>query len=493
MRHLLALAVLAALAPPLLAHPLPNMRFDRTVDVRIGPAGVVVRYTLDLNEWTMVLDGKKLLSPDDIAKVKTVRDYAPIYAGKKAAFVADNLRATLDGKELSFRVEKNEVAPEKDHLQFRFTLRGDWPPAFGKRVAFRFEDQNFENETGKVTLTLTADPGLMVFDLDEPAGLRGKSPLDLKPGEEQKLRRASAEFELPAAAVPAGPTPAPPPAAEPVVVGERPGLIQDVADRGLTALFDSGYGLGLVLLAAAVFGMGHAFTPGHGKTLVAAYLVGERGTIRHALVLGLTTTLAHTGSVIAIAAVLWWVYRDGVPESAQGWLQFAGGMLILVVGLWLLSRRVRGKADHVHVFGGHHHHHDHDHDHGHHHHHHHVPAEGGFGWARVVLLGIGGGIIPCWDAVMLLFVAISAGRLGLAVPLLLAFSVGLAAVLVALGVGVVLAHRAGAARFGERRWFQALPVLSAALLVGMGLWLARDGVQRLTAADRKPTAADVRG
>jgi ABC-type nickel/cobalt efflux system permease component RcnA len=318
----------------------------------------------------------------------------------------------------------------------------------------------------------------------------------LRPGEEELMRKASAVIELPTRAVPELPPPPPAPPVEPVVVGEKPSLAQSLVDRGLTALFDTDYGVGVLLLAAAVFGMAHAFTPGHGKTLVAAYLVGERGTIAHALALGLTTTLAHTGSVIAIAFILWRVYQDGVPDSVQGWLQLAGGVLVVVVGLWLFLRRAQGKADHVHLPGGHHHHH-HGHDHGHgHHHHHHTPAEKpatGFGWVRVILLGLAGGMIPCWDAVMLLLIAIAAGKLGFAVPLLLAFSVGLAAVLVMLGVGVVLAHRAGATRFGERRWFRLLPVLSAGLLVVMGLWLCRDGMQRLIAAEKRAAATSQNG
>lgn len=108
-------------------------------------------------------------------------------------------------------------------------------------------------------------------------------------------------------------------------------------------------------------------------------------------------------------------------------------------------------------------------------------------WMRVILLGLGGGIIPCWDAVMLLLVAIAAGKLALAVPLLVAFSLGLATVLVALGIAVVLATRYGANRFGETRWFRLLPVLSAGLLVVMGLWLCRDGMQRLIAIDKQQT------
>ena len=92
-------------------------------------------------------------------------------------------------------------------------------------------------------------------------------------------------------------------------------------------------------------------------------------------------------------------------------------------------------------------------------------------------MGLGGGLIPCWDAVLLLLAAIALNRVGFALPLLFAFSAGLGAVLVGLGVGVVYAHRAGATRFADSRWFQVLPMISAALLLGIGLWLCREGLQ----------------
>lgn len=481
------------------AHPLPNLRFDRTVHIRVSPTEITVQYNLELNEWTMVLDGNKLLEPGD--RFTTGREFAALYAKRKAPFLADNLQVTLDSQHIPLQVARTEVVPERDHLKFRFQFVHAWKPNPGKQLNLQFRDDNFDDKSGKVTLTLAADSTFTVHDLIEPIGLRGKSPLELKPGEDELLRRASAILELPVVEekVPTPedvPTPEVTPATEPstevVVLGEKPTLVQALRDRGLTALFDTSYGIGLLLLAAAVFGMAHAFTPGHGKTLVAAYLVGERGTIAHALILGLTTTLAHTGSVLIIAVVLWRVYREGVPDSVQGWLQLGGGLLIALVGLWLFLRRLQGKADHVHIGGhGHHHHHghahDHSHEHGHDHHHHHVmpPAKDQpFGWARVILLGIGGGIIPCWDAVMLLLVAIAAGKLGFAVPLLLAFSLGLALVLIALGITVVLATRAGSRRYGERRWFQLLPILSSALLIGMGIWLCREGIQRLIEHER---------
>ncbi|MFO0848681.1 MAG: hypothetical protein U0871_09025 [Gemmataceae bacterium] len=488
-----ALFTLLLLAAPAVAHPLPNMRFDRTVHVRLAPSGVTIRYAVELNDWTMALDGAPIIPRAETASLTGPQAYAKKYAEKKAPLLADSLRATLDGKPLTFRTQKIEVGSKRDHAELRFTFRADWQPPAGQRHAFAFEDQNFEDRSGTVSLTLDAIPdGLTLVESDDPAGLRGVNPRDLKPGEERKLRRASAVFELPATEASRGRQPpgdAPNPGADapgsPIVEvhASDQSLFTALRDRGLTALFDSGVGVGLMLLLSLLFGVAHAFTPGHGKTMVAAYLVGERGTVSHAVVLGVVATVAHTGSVIALAVGIYLAYGNEPPAAAQGWLMLAGGLLIAGVGLWLFLQRVRGRADHVHLFSDHHH----DHGHGDHDHHHGPPPDAaatGVGWARVVLLGLGGGIIPCWDAVLLFLVALTRGRVGLAIPLLLAFSLGLAAVLIALGVGVVYANRAGGRRFGDQRWFKLLPVVSAIVLVALGVWFVRDGYQALAATEK---------
>ena len=95
-------------------------------------------------------------------------------------------------------------------------------------------------------------------------------------------------------------------------------------------------------------------------------------------------------------------------------------------------------------------------------------------------MGLGGGLIPCWDAVLILIPFMAMHRLGLGLALLVAFSLGLGLVLVGLGVSVVYAHRAGAGRFGESRWFKMLPVVSALFLVAVGLWLAALGVGQVS-------------
>ncbi len=519
-----ALAAAVVVAAPAAAHPLFSVRYDRTVAARVGAAGLTVRYTLELSHEALFLEGGRVFSPDDQQRLKgTVRDYAAQLAKKLGPLLADDLRATVDGRDLPLRVEKIDV-DFVEHPRFRYTFRADWPPAATPRRTLAFEDQTFPTAPGVLNLTLDRDAegGVTVVDIEEPPpGLRNRPSTDRKPGTEddKRLRTASATFDLPPPATPpvavapsATPAPAVVPApGEPTVTvaeGERRSLVADLFARGLPALFDSTYGLGVLLLAAGLFGAAHAFTPGHGKTLVAAYLVGERGTVAHAVVLAAATTVAHTGSVIAIAAVLYAVYGETVPGAAQGVLQFLGGALVAAVGLWLLLRRVAGKADHVHLFGDHHHHHHgdghhHHHGHSHHHHHHdhahdrhhhahpHDHAHGGHhhhgpppesarsnaGWVRLLLMGLGGGLIPCWDAVLLLLAAMSLNRLGFAVPLLLAFSAGLGAVLVGLGVAVVYAHKVGAGRFGDSRWFRVLPMVTAAALVAIGLWLCSEGLR----------------
>lgn len=309
------------------------------------------------------------------------------------------------------------------------------------------------------------------------------------------MRKASATFTAPT--LPPLTPDKPPPTAEslpePVVAEDKPddSFVTLLMERGPKALFDTNFGLGMLLLTAGIFGAFHAFAPGHGKSVAAAFLVGEQGTFRQAVLLGLSTTFAHTGSVILIAGIFYLRYRDAVPQDAQHWLGLIGGLLVLFVGMWLFMRRLRGQVDHVHLFGGcadmcgnhaappkipecrvpvrepdangenlltlql-------------------VPKKTPLSWLRVVLLGIGAGAIPCVDAVLLLMLAVSAGKLALALPLLVAFSIGLSAVLVLVGAMVVALHRAGRRVSGENGWFRLLPTISAVLLMGMGLWMVRD-------------------
>jgi nickel/cobalt exporter len=191
------------------------------------------------------------------------------------------------------------------------------------------------------------------FDSNEPPERLWKPRKELKPGEEPLRRTGDATFRLRPEDVPVTPPPKtteqPPPQIE--VTPDDRGLGDKLHESGLKALLDTEVGFVGLLFLAAAFGAAHAFTPGHGKTMVAAYLVGERGTAWHAVVLGITATAAHTGSVILVAIGLFVWFGNVAPQSAQGWLMLAGGLFIFGVGVWLLMQRLRGKADHVHLFG----------------------------------------------------------------------------------------------------------------------------------------------
>src|SRR5207249_10468404 len=127
----------------------------------------------------------------------------------------------------------------------------------------------------------------------------------------------------------------------------------------------------LALVVAAVLGAVHALEPGHGKTVVAAYLVGSRGRAWHALVLGLVVTASHTAGVYLLGAVTLYASRYIVPERLYPWLGVASGLTVAGLGIVLFLRRYRGASrrhshDHAHDD---HHHHAHHHAHGHQHHH----------------------------------------------------------------------------------------------------------------------------
>ncbi len=505
---LLAFLCLGFLAAPALAHPVGERTYDRTIAVRLGADAVTVAYELEVNTATVSADLAALGEDIDLSKCRYPRDFYDAFVTFHAPVLAGNLDATLDGKPLTFAcVERDFVVREQVSLHCRFLFRAPWQPAADQPHRFAFRERNYEEQTGRVRLALAHTERVAIHEASGPsAALQAKPLTILAPGEAERLRQASLSFTVSAeqeprgllrlGAVPGDAEQAESKSAPPDgVVGTARGGEGSEASavaKGLPVappsspwearsleelLLHRGEALGLLMLVAAFLGGVHALTPGHGKTLVAAYLVGERGTLGHVLFLGLVTTLSHTGVVLIVALVVQFYFGGRAPPWLQAWLGFGGGLLVAGLGAWLLLARLTGRADHVHLGGGHHHHHHHGHGHGHadhyhdeHGHAHPLPA-GRAGWWRLTVLGVTGGMIPCHDAVALYLSLISAGLLTFALPLLLAFSAGLAGVLIAIGIVVVKAKGAVGRGWGESRAFRALPIVSAALVTGVGLWL----------------------
>jgi ABC-type nickel/cobalt efflux system permease component RcnA len=234
---------------------------------------------------------------------------------------------------------------------------------------------------------------------------------------------------------------------------------------GLTAVFgDAAAGEGvLLLLLLAAFGWGalHALSPGHGKAMVAAYLIGTRGTARHALGLGAVVTITHTIGVFALGLVTLVLSQSVLPEDLYPWLTLASGLLVVLVGIGVLRSRVRAARRH--------HHHDHDH--------HHHPER--VTWKGLVAMGAAAGLIPCPSALVVLLGAIAQHQVALGLLLILAFSAGLAVTLTALGLAVVWGRRA-LSRVRVPAWASAaLPALSAVLIVGVGVPLTAPAIAQL--------------
>jgi ABC-type nickel/cobalt efflux system permease component RcnA len=216
------------------------------------------------------------------------------------------------------------------------------------------------------------------------------------------------------------------------------------------------------MLAAFAFGAVHALSPGHGKTLVAAYLVGSRGTPRHAVFLGLMVTFTHTISVFALGLVTLYLSRFVLPETITPILGAISGIAIVWVGGTLLYRRTLGQGMAPVPTGLAHHHGDgrvHTH----------VPEEVSVG--GLIALGASGGLVPCPSALVLLLTSVSLGRVALGLTLLVAFSAGLAVVLTAIGLAVLFAKHwlPDSRTLGRNKALRYLPVASAAFIVCIGI------------------------
>jgi ABC-type nickel/cobalt efflux system permease component RcnA len=229
--------------------------------------------------------------------------------------------------------------------------------------------------------------------------------------------------------------------------------------------------LAAALLVAMALGALHALGPGHGKAMVAAYLVGSRGTAGQAVVLGTTVTITHTVGVYALGALTLVAAQYVLPERLYPVLGVLSGVLVIAIGLGLLRARIgslRGHADHRHEL-------EHSHSHGdgpgqHRH-------DGRVGMRGLVALGVSGGLLPCPTALVVLLAAVSVHNVLLGMVLVAAFSIGLAIVLTGIGLAFVFGQRALRrrqllSRVSGSAIARALPALSAAAITVAGVIIA---------------------
>jgi nickel/cobalt exporter len=415
------------------AHPLGNFSTSHLTEVRVSADRVDLRYVVDQAE---------------IPTVRERGDAPATVLARKRAEAHRGLRLTVDGRQVPLRLDPGgRIAFPQGQGGLRTTrveLHLSAPVDGPRRVEVR--DDTFPGRVGWRSVVTRPGDGTAVRSSvpseDVTRGLHAypadllRSPLDVRAAT-LSVRPGDGTLVAPRAE-----------GAGDVTTRNRSG-------DGFAGLFENaaaGQGVLLLLLLAA-FGWGgvHALSPGHGKAMVAAYLVGTRGTARQAIALGATVTVTHTIGVFALGFVTLALSQFFVPEDLYPWLTLVSGLLVVGVGAGVLRARVRAQARH-------HHHGDHDH-------HHDAPAGG---WKGLIGMGASAGLIPCPSALVVLLGALSQHEVALGLLLIVAFSAGLAATLTALGLAVVYARRLTAhVPFGGRV-ARRLPALSAAAIVVVG-------------------------
>jgi nickel/cobalt transporter (NicO) family protein len=419
MKRLLALAVLtAALFAPVAAqaHPLGNFTINRFARVEVAGHRLYVRYVLDLAEI-----------PTYQAREQGVD------AGVYARRIAAGLHVTLGGRAVRLVPVAHALAFPRGvgglhTMRLELILRG---PSVSDTERLTVSDTNYADHIGWREIVVGASTRSVSNELRAYPKSLLQSPLDITSS------RA---------------TVAPTHDGVPVLTrGEALEAPDRIADSGFTRLIAQGKLSVLVILAslaAALFwGAAHALSPGHGKTIVTAYLIGKRGTPRDAAALGAIVTVTHTLGVFALGLVTLALSQWIVPDTLYPWINLTAGMLVVSIGLAVLRTRFR------------HAHHDH-------HHHHH---EGDLSRKSLLAVGVSGGLLPCPSALVVLLAAISLHRLAFGLVLIVAFSLGLALSITGLGLAAVLAKRRFEGRSFDGLLVRALPAASAAVILAAGV------------------------
>lgn len=428
-----------------------------SVIVLAHPLGEVVQETTVMNEGSrLLIVYDTSIGPSITATLIPDADYDGEVSGTEERklsqdinkFLLPNLEVYLDDKQVTPDLYYDSVAPApggyNNGLRSNLVYVVPLPEEdFGKHY-LKFSDNNFQTgELKWLKWKVQADPQFSVVKTSPDSRELNYQFFSKKVEDQGTL------FPVPTPTVDDN--------------GIKPSPQEDSSQAALKDyLAQENLGPGTILFAlglAFFLGMGHALSPGHGKAMVAAYLIGRSGRIRDAFILGTIVTITHVASVIVLGIAALLLSRYFLPGDLYPWLGAFSGSLVFAVGYMMLARRA------VHS-------HDYSHDHNHGHSHGHEKSEGAVSWWSMLSLGIAGGMVPCPTALVVLLASVAFGRIVFGLLLILAFSFGLAAVLIVIGILTVRASKLTERFPGSRRWIENLPVFSAGLVMLAGIAIA---------------------
>ncbi len=483
------MAAVLSVASPAAAHPLGNFTTNQYSGLRVGQGSGVVDYVVDYAEIPTYQQRAEL---DVNRNGQYDKPELEAAAPERCESLLDALSMTIDDKAVALGVVKSQMSTSPG--QGLPTLRVECSYAWaGARPSgtLRFRNSNFEDRVGWREITAVGDRTKLRNSTTSPTSASNR--LLAYPSDELKsppdVRVASLQYQPGGVAAP--------------LVQSNP-----LTERyeGLTGWFTQSVqakrltlGLALLAIAAAlILGAFHALFPGHGKTVMAAYLVGQRGSARQGVTLGLTVAVTHTIGVLVLGLVLT-ATQSFAPETVYPYLGVASGVLFAALGVTLFVRAIRqrstlfahGHSHGGHSHGGHSHHshsraeHSHDHHHDRHHDHDHDGAHSHVGHGEsantqplrtrsLVAMGFAGGLVPTPSAVVVLLGATAIGRAWFGVLLVVFYGLGMSATLIAAGLALGWARkRFSIERASERalRLASLLPILTGVVVTGGGLVL----------------------
>ena len=525
----LALSTVALVVPAASAHPLGNFTINHYSELRVATDAVLVDHVTDYAEIPTFSE-RRQMDTDGDGNVSAAE--AAAFESARCASLATQLHLSAAGSTLPLETVQSGLSFPMGQGSVTMRLvcvyRAALATGLAAAATFTFEDVSYAERQGWREIVVRGD-GTTLENSDAPT-MGTSDRLTHYPSDLLSIPLGQSEATF--GAVPGGPalepfsvpdaSPVGVPAAEPAIGDPPPAAVPaepapapaisapaGVTELGsdITALFQSPDLtppiIALSLLVAVALGAFHAVSPGHGKTVMAAYLVGSRGNMRHAVGLGLTVTVSHTLGVLALGALSLSAAALIPPERLYPILSVVSGAIVVVIGSYLLVTRLRSmyvsrREAREHAAA---HEHGLEHEHGHHHsatasssdvarpagwHEHdgightHLPPEG-IGRRGLFALGLSGGMVPSVSALLILIGSISIGRPAFGIVLTIAFGLGMAFVLVGVGLALVYARR-----FVERfpaatplRLSPRLPLVTAVIVLVAGLLIAGQGLTAL--------------
>jgi ABC-type nickel/cobalt efflux system permease component RcnA len=451
------------------AHPLGNFTVNRYSGLDLSPGSVRILYVVDMAEIPTYQETTNIDTDAD----GTVTDAEKqAWADRAAPPLLEHVALNADGARVALSLMG-------DHMRFRpgqaglpilrleATFVGTLPASAG---VVEYRDDNYGGRIGWKEVTVRSMAGVSIAGSSVPSSSVSDTllayPVDML---SNPLDVVTATFSF----HPGAGTTSPVSATGGGTVSGAP-VASGGSFAGLVRWRLSPLVLALSLLLAFGFGAVHALGPGHGKTITAAYLVGAGAKRRQAVGIGIAVSLMHTASVLMLGLIFLFLARSLPPERIYPWLELVTGLVAIGLGAYLVVSRVRARHSSLHPWHGHAHPWDedgtgHTHDH---------PGAGPVTRRSLLALAMAGGILPSPTAFVVLLGAIRAHRIGYGLGLIVAFSAGLAAALVLVGLFAIRARSVVATRLAGR-WMSLLPIASAAVILGFGIFFLTRGTARI--------------